>query len=80
MTLNEYASRRTDITESDTVKERERERQRDRETERDFSNCNYRYIHMYLLLYCYIQGSIIYTNGFKRFFGLSSVCKYVSFF
>lgn len=35
MTLNEYASRRTDITESDTVKERERERQRDRETETD---------------------------------------------
>lgn len=32
MTLNEYASRRTDITESDTVKERERES--DRETEK----------------------------------------------
>lgn len=30
MTLNEYASRRTYITESDTVKERER----DRETEK----------------------------------------------
>lgn len=31
MTVNEYASRRTDITESDTIKERERQRNRPRQ-------------------------------------------------
>lgn len=33
MTVNEYASRRTDITESDTVKERERETEKQTETD-----------------------------------------------
>lgn len=57
MTLNEYASRRTDITESDTVKERETDRETEKQRQIYIQTSNFFFVILKLMLWWWIRQS-----------------------